>query len=109
MENATVKCPKCNEAATPSNTRFGVRHDHCGLWSWDGAPLADKETHDARTAAHAAFDVLWKVLGMERRRAYQWLAAEMNMRPRDCHIKLMDAETAKRVPGAVDSIRRAWR
>lgn len=82
-------------------TRFGERHDCCGLWSWGGAPLVDRETHDARTAAHEAFDPLWKSQGMTRRKAYKMLAVELELLPQNCHIKLMDAETARRVPAAV--------
>lgn len=101
-----VLCPKCQRFTYGRETRFGTRHDHCGLWSWGGAPLVDKDTHDARRAAHEAFDPLWKPLGsMTRHRAYQLLAVEMKMSPRDCHIKLMNAETARLVPSAVERIR----
>lgn len=102
----SVLCPKCQRFTQGRETRFGVRHDHCGLWSWGGAPLVDKATHDARRAAHAAFDPLWKTLsGLTRNRAYKLLAAEMNMTMNKCHIKIMDAETAQKVPAAVERIR----
>ncbi|XUM19792.1 zinc-finger-containing protein [Bradyrhizobium oligotrophicum S58] len=96
-----MKCPLCQQDAIQSETRFGTRHDHCGLWSWGGAPLVDRETHEARKAAHAAFDPLWQRGRMSRSVAYRRLADLMGMSPRDCHIKLMNAETARRVPGAV--------
>lgn len=89
-------CPTCGGVPSRSITRFGIRHDHCGLWSWDGAPLVDRETHDARTEAHKWFDMLWQS-GMTRREAYRKLAAAMGMSLKDCHIKLMDAATARRV------------
>ena len=88
-------------------TRYGVRHAHCGLWSWDGKPLADRITHDARIAAHNAFDTLWKGAYrlMGRGSAYKLLRAELGLTKAECHMASMDAETARRVPGAVARIR----
>lgn len=53
-------CPICGERAVRSMTRYGRRHDCCGLWSWGNKPLADAETHAARSEAHRVFDVIWK-------------------------------------------------
>ena len=71
----------------------------------DGAPLVGKETHDARTEAHAAFDTLWTSRDMTRAEAYRKLAVAMQMRGCDCHIKLMDAATARRVVEVVASMK----
>lgn len=90
-------CPRCSGEPTRSITRFGIRHDCCNLWSWDGAPLVDRETHDARTEAHKHFDAYWQSKGISRRDAYRKLASAMGMSLKDCHIKLMDATTAQRV------------
>jgi hypothetical protein len=38
---------------------------------------------------------------MSRSEAYRQLAAQMKMKHKDCHIKLMDERTARRVPIAV--------
>lgn len=97
-------CPKCGRKAFAVDTRYGVRHKCCDLWSWDGAPLMDAATHEARKAAHAAFDTLWKQHGMKRSEAYRSLSAELGIKPKDCHMKTMDAKTALRVPRAVRSI-----
>lgn len=97
-------CPKCGRQAFGMETRYGVRHRCCDLWSWDGAPLVDAATHEARKAAHAAFDTLWKRHGMTRSQAYRALSAQLGIKPKDCHMKLMSAEMALRVPKAVMSI-----
>ncbi len=76
----------------------------CGLWSWDRHPLADAATHEARKAAHAAFDELWKSGAMPRGKAYALLRKELGISKDECHIKLMDENTARRVPEAVVAI-----
>lgn len=48
----------------------------------DGRPLgipANKKTREARIAAHAAFDPLWKGGRQSRRSAYLWLRHAMGM------------------------------
>lgn len=97
MKHPDPLCPVCGGIPSRSITRFGIRHDHCGLWSWDGAPLVDRETHDARTEAHKQFDAAWQGQGITRREAYRRLAAAMGLSLKDCHIKLMDAAMARRV------------
>lgn len=102
-----VICPKCGKPAAESSTRYGQRHDCCGLRSWGGKPLAAPETHEARQRAHAAFDPLWKGKGrvLSRAQAYKRLAEELGIARRDCHISLMDEATASRVPNAAQRIR----
>ncbi len=104
--SAGIICPSCGVAARRTETRYGGRHDcdGCGLWSWGGAPLADRETHEARKAAHAAFDPLWKVHGMTRGEAYRALRAELGLTADQCHMKDMNAGQAKIVPPAVGRI-----
>lgn len=58
---------------------------------------SDEATHDARKAAHAAFDSLWKSGPFSRAGAYKALAAIMGVKPADCHIALMSKEDAERV------------
>lgn len=100
-------CPKCGKAAEAQQTRYGVRYACCDLHSWDGKPLVDQATHDARKAAHAAFDRLWKGPGevMDRGAAYAELQVELGLSADDCHMSLMPAETALLVPPAVARIR----
>lgn len=98
-------CPECGQKAQESQTRYGLRNMCCGLWSWDRHPLVSAETHAARNAAHAAFDRLWKSGAMPRGKAYALLREAMGLTKEQCHMKLMDRETAERVPAAVESIR----
>jgi len=68
-----------------------------------GTP-ANPRTKAARSAAHAVFDPLWKASeakkqgqGNARKRGYRWLAGELGIPFDECHIGMMDAETADRV------------
>jgi hypothetical protein len=100
-----ILCPKCGLKPVTTMTRFGPRLDHCGLWAWGYHPLADRETHEARKAAHAAFDPIWKSGMAGRGHAYKLLAEAMGLSRDDCHMKLMTAEQARRVPEIADQIR----
>lgn len=89
----------------------------------DGTPLgtpADTPTKAARTVAHAAFDPLWmdalslypniperprkarqaaiyNIRARARKRAYAWLALELDLPAEECHIGLFDRDTCTRV------------
>lgn len=55
----------------------------------DGKPLgipANKETKQARIAAHAEFDRLWKGGLMTRKEAYKWMQAVMGLSAKTAHI-----------------------
>jgi hypothetical protein len=72
--------------------------------------LANKELRKWKSAAHAAFDPLWK-RKLEQRRAeqgqypkarargsgYKWLAEQLGIPPEDCHVGMFDVETCRRV------------
>jgi ssDNA-binding Zn-finger/Zn-ribbon topoisomerase 1 len=98
-------CPNCGKQARKTKTRYGLRAMCCDLWSWDRHPLVDAKTHKARNKAHAAFDELWRGKKLSRSAAYAALAEEMNLTADQCHMKLMDYETAIRVPIATAAIR----
>ena len=102
-----VVCPTCGGFAVPSNTQWGVRHDCCGLHSWAGAPLQTNEYYRAKCDAHAAFDPLWKSGLMTRNKAYKLLADKMGLHITKCHMKIMDTDTALKVPAAVLEIKAA--
>lgn len=67
--------------------------------------LADKSLRDARQAAHAEFDPIWQAAmkrdNLEKFRArgrgYKWLAEQMQIPVRQCHIARMDMEQCARV------------
>lgn len=77
---------------------------HEGTERPKGRPAA-KATRDARMAAHAAFDRLWMAKqareGCTKKAArgagYKWLADQLGIAKADCHIGMMDRETAQRV------------
>lgn len=72
---------------------------HPGTKKALGAP-AGKLTKRARMDAHAAFDPIWKGGRMGRSEAYRWLAAQLGIEPRDCHISHMNAALARRAVAA---------
>jgi hypothetical protein len=51
-------------------------------------------------AAHAAFDPVWKSGAKKRGSAYAWLADELGMGKKDCHIGMMDVADCRRVVDA---------
>lgn len=98
-------CPSCGGTPRSIKTQYGVKRECCGLWGWgENAPLVDRETHQARQYAHQVFDSLWKKENISRSRAYALLAEELGLHPDQCQMKLMDKETARRVPAATHAI-----
>lgn len=97
-------CPVCNEKSKLVDERFNKKYACCGLWSWGGKPLTDRETHNARIAAHNSFDPLWKTGFMRRGKAYALLAKLLNVKEREAHMSIMPKELALQVPAAVKQI-----
>lgn len=95
-------CPTCERPATITPTRYGPRAACCGLHSWGYKPLVDPAVHQARNAAHAAFDPTWQRGALSRGEAYRRLQMATGMTSVECHISLMNAEQAWRV---VDIVR----
>lgn len=83
---------------------------YCGCHPNSIVPLGHPcgpETRKARSAAHAAFDPLWKNGGpMSRHQAYKWLAQQLGIDPAFCHIGMMTAERARRVVEIVTAAKR---
>lgn len=77
---------------------------HAGTERPKGRP-AGKPTRSARMDAHAAFDRLWEAKMKRdgcskkdaRKAGYKWLAAQLKIDPKDCHIGDMDWHRARRV------------
>lgn len=70
---------------------------HSNTWRPLGYPCGP-ETRKARSAAHDAFDHLWRGGSMSRGDAYAWLAEAMRLpSPEECHIGMMTAEQAREV------------
>ena len=45
----------------------------------------------------SVFDTLWREKLMKRNQAYKWLAVQLGIESRDCHIGMFDIETCKKV------------
>lgn len=98
----------------PCGARCGVHKNSADLPK--GRP-GHKATRDARIAAHASFDPIWKAksaaTGLDlnecRKRAYRWLGGEMGLAPEDTHIGWMTEADCKRVIALCDAIREAAR
>lgn len=75
---------------------------------------AGAETRRARRAAHAAFDPMWKEAveldgmspGRARGKAYKWLADQLGITGKACHIGHMDAKTAWRTAAICGAVER---
>jgi zinc-finger-containing domain len=95
-------CPKCGGVAKQSKGAYGRKDECCGLWSWKGKPLVDRETHKARILAHESFDRLWKSKRMKRGQAYAWLkkALGWEIQPHMAEMRREDAETVRRLADA---------
>lgn len=91
-----VFCPECQMEAHSVQTAWGIRHECCGLWSWGGKPLVDRRTHEARKAAHEAFDRIWKEGLMSRSAAYAAMRKALRLTEARAHMSFMDAGTARR-------------
>lgn len=59
--------------------------------------IANKDHRDAKVKAHKAFDTIWQSGRMLRTNAYSWLADQMGMRKKDCHIGQFSIENCNRV------------
>jgi hypothetical protein len=67
--------------------------------------MANAELRKAKSAAHRLFDALWKAKlridkcskGRARGSGYAWLAKQLGIPAKDCHIGMMDVETCEKV------------
>ena len=50
-----------------------------------------------RKEAHRVFDVIWKREGLNRSKAYEWLAAQMDLPKRRTHIAYFNIEQCEQV------------
>jgi zinc-finger-containing domain len=109
---ATPNCPYCGERAKlmpstefyasgidygllyvclPCDARIGVRTQTAHLPEPEPSGLmANAQLRFAKKKAHSAFDLLWRRELMSRASAYKWLAAQMQIPPKECHIAMFD-------------------
>jgi len=57
--------------------------------------LANAELRAAKSAAHAAFDPLWRSGNRTRHQAYAWLAEELGIKTHNCHIGMFDVDLCR--------------
>ena len=124
-----VNCDYCGQAAHfRPNSQFLYKRDYgpvyyChGCLAWVGCHkgtrnalgrLANAELRQAKKDAHAAFDPLWqakiKYTGCSKSRArhagYKWLANELGIRYKDCHIGMFDVDQCRRVVEIIENHR----
>ena len=70
----------------------------CHKNSKDHAPLghlSNKELRDYKQKVHAVFDPIWRSGRKTRKEAYQWLADELGIDIKRCHIGMFDVATCK--------------
>ena len=115
-------CPYCMKPADFFESSASVYHgrDYGPIWNcipceaWVACHkgtttplgrLADKTLRKAKIEAHAAFDPLWQAKqrkaniskGHARGKGYKWLAEQLKLDPKDCHVGMFDVATCKRV------------
>lgn len=109
-------CSYCNNEAelVSGDTIYPHRPDLHHLRFWQCAPcdayvgchkgterplgrLANTELRQAKMAAHAVFDPLWKSGPMTRNTAYQWLSDQLGIPRADCHIGMFDLDRCRLV------------
>lgn len=111
----TLKCPECGGRMVLRESKYGpfygcADYPDCRAAHGchpDGRPLgkpANKETKQARIAAHEAFDKLWKPPEgrMKRKDAYRWMQAALDMTKDEAHIGNFDKEQCAKLIEAVE-------
>jgi hypothetical protein len=63
--------------------------------------LADAELRAAKAAAHLAIDPIWQSGEMTRGEAYKWLASQIGIHRRSCHIGEFSLEQCRRTLAAL--------
>ena len=111
-----LACPECGAPMELKPSKFGLFYG-CTRWRNtgcngshgahpDGSPLgtpADRKTKDARIAAHAAFDTLWKDGKMRRKKAYRWMQRTLGMTEDEAHIGKFSVEQCARLLAIIQS------
>lgn len=59
--------------------------------------LADAELREEKMRAHAAFDPIWRSGSKKRGSAYAWLADQLGIDKKECHIGMFDVAMCRRV------------
>ena len=117
-----VICPYCKERAVLRDSSVVYRRSYGPIWicfdcdayvgvhqdSKNYLPLgtlADAETRKWRERAHDTFDPLWQrkmeqesiSKSQARKLGYKWLAGQLNISVKKCHIAMFDMEQCQKV------------
>ena len=112
-------CPYCNRDSilVRGNVIYKHRPDLASKWFYQCVPCgayvgchprtsrplglpANARLRKARSAAHAAFDPIWKSGKKTRAEAYRWLAENIGVSNANCHIGMMDEDACAAVVAA---------
>lgn len=123
MTHVPLRCDVCG-AETSLVHNIEIYGKPVGEWEWHvlcsdpdcGAHVETKpgtsiavckmstpQTRQARVMAHRVFDKLWSN-SFQRRSAYAWLAQQMKLSRRECHIKLFSYEQCHEVVRLVKTL-----
>jgi DNA-directed RNA polymerase subunit RPC12/RpoP len=108
-----IKCPYCEAQAVfvDSAEVYGGRSygmiylcrpckAYVGVHKGSDKPLgrlADAKLRSMKISAHYAFDHIWKDGHDSRKGAYKWLAKELGIEGKDCHIGMFDVDMCYKV------------
>lgn len=88
-------CDNGHEPAYVGCHKKNPNHGHDGTTPL--GRLADSILRSKKSSAHQTFDPIWKEGFMSRKEAYSWLAKELNISGKDCHIGLFNEEMCDKV------------
>jgi ssDNA-binding Zn-finger/Zn-ribbon topoisomerase 1 len=113
LDGKTIKqyplvCPDCGARMLLKMGRYGVfygcvEYPRCSCahgCHTNGKPFGipvDKETRQARTEAHQAFDWVWRERLMRRSEAYAWLCKIMDLAEDEGHIGMFTKEQCEKL------------
>ena len=123
MGNPTiVYCPYCGEEAKLVDSSVIYKQSYGMMWlceqcdAYTGChkssktfkplgTLAKKELRDLRKDVHSSFDPLWKRGIMNRSEAYAWLANQMNLETKCCHVAMFDESKCRLAISIIEEFR----
>lgn len=117
-----IHCQYCNEPAglVGGDVIYPHREDLYHLKFWNCSPcgayvgchkagnnqgdgtkplgvLANKDLRKVKYLAHASFDTIWKSKMMSRKEAYSWLAWELQVPKKECHIGMFTIQQCEKI------------
>lgn len=99
----TPICPRCGRQADETVTRYGIRSECCGLWSWNRQPLVDAKTHEARKSLAPLLREM--SASMTKGRVMKEVMSRMGVKSPDVMvISLMSEATAIKARAAAEDL-----